>query len=78
MNYEALSTFSLLRLLNAAPGDSAEHRAIQAELRRREVDDATRANPVTLTRKIKKISGRDLARQRPEKVTNSAGQLNKV
>jgi hypothetical protein len=28
----------LLRQLNAAPGDSAEHRAIRAELRRREVE----------------------------------------
>jgi hypothetical protein len=38
MNYEALSTFSLLRLLNDCPGDSAEHRAIELELRRRDTE----------------------------------------
>lgn len=36
MSYETVSTFKLLRMLNDCPGDSAEHRAIEQELRRRE------------------------------------------
>jgi len=36
VNYETVSTFKLLQMLNDCPGDSAEHRAIQKELRRRE------------------------------------------
>ena len=35
---EAPLPHDLLRRLNGAPGDSAEHRAIRAELRRREVE----------------------------------------
>lgn len=47
MNLESVSTFSLLRLLNDCPGDSAEHRAIEAEIRRREVEKKPRPDKHT-------------------------------
>lgn len=47
VKYEALSTFSLLRLLNDCPGDSAEHKAIEKELRRRESEKRPRPDKHT-------------------------------
>ena len=38
--YASYSLKALALLLNSAPGDSAEHRAIRAEVRRREINSA--------------------------------------
>jgi hypothetical protein len=63
-NIKELSTFSLLRLLNSVPGDSAQHRAIEQEIYRRELQPRTYktvlrrlSGPATPTLADQEISG---------------------